>query len=666
MKFKHQIRKHVAAASLAFALACSTGLAASDIIPPPGAMQPGGDSSDTTLNFGQWWSDTGTPTESFDTSKHSAPSIAGSVHVVFDAAGTNQSNNPLKSANCAFGNWFNAEGDQGWLGAGGLLFDVAGYQSLTFDMYSDPTLNSNLTTISMYLWGGGYDKLYLGDVTLTAGWQHVVLPIPPASVMTDCVGYGPYEWYNTDASTPPCHAEYWFDNVKLVARPVALPPPVMTVAPVSGSRLYLGSGVADGAGARQGIYTMSQVPWISQASPGNPVTYSMTISSVPNPALYSNYQAQIFLVAGAPNGTAAADWNFSDMGFLQIADNADGTATARFMWKTNESGGNYMLWNTQFGGSAGTNGYAAGTLAIMSATGMIGNWSVTFTSDTDVTVTGPGLSTNLSIPADWVASFTSAGSGAMYANFGVQPNSAGNAGQAACLSRASVTGGSAAYAISDNFTVPPLNTTLWGKAASDGPAIGVLPADAQFWVQWNLPANYFDLITTPSIANPRSWVSLTTPSLLLPTPITIFTWDNTNRVPVPASDLANPNQAFFAMIKRTASQLQVLLPGETNAPNTASGKIGTPDPQSVGNAFVLTVNACDSTWHIAATCNDTVAITSSDSTAFLPSNPTLVSGTAVISPADFFFGQAGTWTVTATDVTTNAVAAGTSTAITVQ
>jgi len=32
------------------------------------------------------------------------------------------------------------------------------------------------------------------------------------------------------------------------------------------------------------------------------------------------------------------------------------------------------------------------------------------------------------------------------------------------------------------------------------------------------------------------------------------------------------------MVKRAFTQLQVLLPGETNAPNTTTGKIGTPDP----------------------------------------------------------------------------------------
>jgi hypothetical protein len=481
--------------------------------------------------------------------------------------------------------------------------------------------------------------------------------------MTDCVGYGSYEWYNTTASTPPAHIEYWFDNVKLVARPVVLPPPKLGMDTVQGTRLFLGSGVADGAGARQGIYTMSQVPWIGQASSAHPVTYSLTISSVPNPAIYSNIQVQIFLVASTPNGTAAADWNPSDMCFLQISDHPDGTAYGRLMWKTNDANDNTMLWNTQFGGANGTNGYAAGTLGSFGATNIVGTWSMTFTSDTDVTLNGPGGTTNFVIPPDWITSFTTAGSGAMYANFGMQPNTALNAGQAVCFSGVSVTGGSSAYSISDNFTAPPLNSTTWGKAASDGTAVGVVPTNAVCWVKWNLPANYFDLITTATIANSNSWVDLSNPSAPLPTPLTVFSWDNTNRVPVAANDLANPNQAYFCMLKRVASQLQVLLPGETNAPGTISGKIGTPSAQTVANPFDLTINACDATWHIAA-CSDTVGFTSTDTTAWLPPATALVNGTVTIS-GNCYFGSSGTWTITATNATTLTMTPGTSTPITV-
>jgi hypothetical protein len=136
---------------------------------------------------------------------------------------------------------------------------------------------------------------------------------------------------------------------------------------------------------------------------------------------------------------------------------------------------------------------------------------------------------------------------------------------------------------------------------------------------------------------------------------------------ISTSDLPPGNAAFFAMVKPVASQLQVLLPGETNAPGTASGKIGTPLPQTVGNPFDIIVNACDGRWNIATSCSDTVDITSSDTSAGLPADAPMVFGTVTFSSSlnPFYFGSTGTWTITASDVTTNAVKSGTSTPITI-
>ena len=117
------------------------------------------------------------------------------------------------------------------------------------------------------------------------------------------------------------------------------------------------------------------------------------------------------------------------------------------------------------------------------------------------------------------------------------------------------------------------------------------------------------------------------------------------------------------MVKRVASQLQVLLPGETNAPNTLTGKIGTPAPQTVGVPITLTINARDTTWHITP-CSDTVAITCSDTSAGFVPNTALVNGTATITDT-FYCGSSGTWTVTATDATTNTISSGVSSPITI-
>ena len=74
------------------------------------------------------------------------------------------------------------------------------------------------------------------------------------------------------------------------------------------------------------------------------------------------------------------------------------------------------------------------------------------------------------------------------------------------------------------------------------------------------------------------------------------------------------------------SKLQILLPGETASPGSASGKTGTPSAQTAGSSFNATVNAVDANWN-PVTSTDTVAITSSDANASLPANAALIAGT---------------------------------------
>jgi len=78
-------------------------------------------------------------------------------------------------------------------------------------------------------------------------------------------------------------------------------------------------------------------------------------------------------------------------------------------------------------------------------------------------------------------------------------------------------------------------------------------------------------------------------------------------------------------------KLQILVPGETAAPGTASGKTGTPLTQTPGTAFDVTVNAVDEFWNLVTTATDTITLTSSDAAAVLPAAAALVNGTRVFS-----------------------------------
>ena len=131
-----------------------------------------------------------------------------------------------------------------------------------------------------------------------------------------------------------------------------------------------------------------------------------------------------------------------------------------------------------------------------------------------------------------------------------------------------------------------------------------------------------------------------------------------------ASLPAGPD-SFYALIKRTFSQLQVLLPGETNAPNTLTGKVGTPDPVSLGagGTVDVTINAVDSTYHIVTTApRDTIGLTSSDITAALPAPAALVNGTVT---EQVIFGSTGSFTITATNMSNVSIPTATSSSVTV-
>ena len=130
---------------------------------------------------------------------------------------------------------------------------------------------------------------------------------------------------------------------------------------------------------------------------------------------------------------------------------------------------------------------------------------------------------------------------------------------------------------------------------------------------------------------------------------------------VTASDVTDPGIApdtssAVAVGVGAFVKLQVLLPGETAAPGTASGKTGTPTAQTAGTVYSVTVNAVDGNWNLIG-INDTVKISSSDANAVLPANAALSAGSGSFSLTN---QTAGSWTVTASDVTQAGITASTS------
>lgn len=94
------------------------------------------------------------------------------------------------------------------------------------------------------------------------------------------------------------------------------------------------------------------------------------------------------------------------------------------------------------------------------------------------------------------------------------------------------------------------------------------------------------------------------------------------------------------------SRLQVLLPGESAAPGSITGKSGTPYAQTVGIPFTITVRACDGSWNTVTSTTNIVEVTSSDESATLPGPESLVDGQISLTVT---LNAAGSFTVSAED-----------------
>ena len=115
-----------------------------------------------------------------------------------------------------------------------------------------------------------------------------------------------------------------------------------------------------------------------------------------------------------------------------------------------------------------------------------------------------------------------------------------------------------------------LNTNYWKVLANDPNGVVLVPPNAVYWLPWTLPDSGFGLQTNANLATPNGWNDAVALSQIQ---------NNTNRQALLGANLLpSVNQGYYRLLARTYTQLQVLWPGETNAPDTLTGKIGTPNP----------------------------------------------------------------------------------------
>ena len=432
----------------------------------------------------------------------------------------------------------------------------------------------------------------------------------------------------------------WIDNILLTGSVPHPPPPTMSLEKtVPALRLFGASGQF---GRAQLQVVGDSESWIG----GNfPVNYSFTV--LDNATSPGGLDYHIHLIQGG-DGYSGADYTDANVLWLQIISGSgtNTACTANVSWKTNASASNPNQHNIAL---SITNPVLAGT------------WTLTFLSDTNGTLTAPGAS-----PAPFSIGMSDddaviAFSNPLEARFGIQNNgSTANGGIAHDWSHITVSG-TTGIQIDEDFTkegTDQLDSTVWDLGHNDGVGVvNLVPTNAPYWVKWTLPDNGFTLTAGSSLSNHSEWAGLanTTP----------ISQGGKKWVLVPGASLPSGPTSFFSLINRPFTKLQVLLPGESNAPNTPTGKTGTPTAVSLGagGSVNVTVNAVDPTYHIVTTApGNVIGLTSSDDNAILPTPAALVNGTVtqVLS-----FSTTGSFTVTATNTANVTIPNATSASVTV-
>jgi hypothetical protein len=584
---------------------------------------------------------------------------AGSLEVYSPFSAENGYGATNHTQNLFFGTFGNGSGYDFSVLANLLNFDY-----VSFDIYvgtnqvSAPDANGGWGTLGVGIINNttyGYEQFGNGSVEIPGsasnGWVHMQVPIDytVAGITTApgiCFDYNSYGGYPTNDFT------FWIGN--LTVHYSGAPPP-----PPTGSLSKTIPGLAQFADAaptynRQSIRTdqtgAANLSWYGSATP---VTYAWTIASYPT-AAYPNYITALTITPDPVDAQTYPDpdWSASNVVWIAFQNNADGTTTAGIAWKTNQPAGNGQLFSTPgqlIPFNVETNG-----LTVPSA---VGTWSVTFDQNTNITLTGPnGSSTNAVLPPEVAALYNGYVGVYLYSS---ENGSTANIGQYVTMSAYKVTNASgnnsygAFTPVNEDLTSggplssPFLVFNSQGYANNTNPPNQVfVTTNDIYWFSWTLPDVGFSPVSTSSLNMPV-WNDIGG---------TPFQNGGMNFLKLTKAQLPSSETGFFALLQRTFTQLQILLPGQTNAPDTTLGYVGTPDPQSLSAVTDVTVNAVDSTFHIISGVTDQIQLTSSDTSAYLPDPVAMVNGTASFSEGSgLLFGSEGTWTVTAMDTTSTTI-----------
>ena len=401
-------------------------------------------------------------------------------------------------------------------------------------------------------YGGGKDQITAyGAFPLAAPILHTVnYTIEAASsVASDTIAqFGPssgwYQIYFGLNSAGGTTIKYYIDNIKIAANVVAAPVviPNVTITPAVPGLNLVSSGI--GQYDRQCVRTDegNDETWVGGTFPK---TYELTIADYPKVA---GYETVIYFAPGSGISTTNSNPDYSEpvCAGAWIYPNGDGSGSVSFRYKDfvppappgggpppNGSNGpaGHEYWMADPAPSHGL----GGQLASQYSAKFLGTWKITFTSNTDFTLTVPDGSTSSgSFNPATAAKFA----GPMYVYFGNVPSQVANIGLGGVYSRFKITG--TVYPIDENLALNLMSSDLQVAATVPASVVQVTPDVAKYWINWTLPATDFQLQQSTNLAS-SSWVAL-------PSPVTLNTKYGKARLLL-ESEVASPTVDFFRMVK---------------------------------------------------------------------------------------------------------------------
>ena len=515
------------------------------------------------------------------------------------------------------------------------------------------------------------------------GWVHLNFPIVPTIPNINTINA--IEYYDWKSAPWSGTVAFWVDDVTFQPSAVdVIPPPIIAplVKAVQGLNVFAST---DGSVYDRQSAVLKQTTglgWIGHATTGNPVSYSFTIADFPSdPATYG-CEAWLFL---SPNPVAidnAPDWNETNMVIAFIQVDANNGAILHFQYKVNEdhqqgmysgatnvveSPGGILQTNSYNNAPGSWNGvttpwHESGNLGSVTNPTALGTWTIRFTSSTNVTLVAPGGNTSsFVIPAYEIGHLTEGANG-LNVFLGMQANGTAALNKAVVYSHFAISGSGTPF--NENFLADTVldTTNIWQTSQAAGAAgVLIVPAGSAYWMSWTLPDGGFSPEVASGLINPLGWTSLTG---------TRITMNGIRTQLIPSSSLPAGNDAFLRLVKRVFTKLQILLPGETAAPNTGTGKTGTPTAQLADSSgdylFSAIVNSVDVNWNVVNGATDTIQLTSANGTFLETDNlngELPLSGGTVTFTVAFITDSPGSATIIATDITDSSKTANTSASV---